>query len=387
VTISSEEFDEAEALKPADVLNYVRASGWRLERELDRSQLWTFPGNDSGLSAYEVIVPVDVSVRDYANRMADLLSILSVAERRQPADVLIDLTATAVDAQYVGLRTGTPSGTAPVADVARACVSVRDMLVSAATAVLTRQPQVVQPARKPRGAQNFVKRARMGPTRPGSYVLCIQVPLPDMEEHDGVAPLFADFGPEPFERQVSRLLYRAIRGAYQAADSVVHGSSIRTFEQYAASGLSANMCEAIAGLGGDQQNEVAFRFTWAQSQPIQEPTPPLVFGSPHIGILESAAKDLRSRNDQRDVTMRGTIIRLHRETRSGPGDITVSGYVEGEIRDRARKVRIHLFEDDYSRAGVAHDDGNEVIVRGDLIRRGTVTYVEPVREFRIQDTD
>jgi len=262
VTISSEEFDEAEALKPADVVNYVRASGWRLEEELDRSQLWTFPGNDSGQGAYEVVVPVDATVRDYGSRMADLVTTLSAAERRQPADVLIDLTATAVDAQYVGLRTGAPAGTAPVEDVARACVSVRDMLVSAATAVLTQQPQVVQPGRKPRRAQNFVRRARMGPTRAGSYVLCVQVPIPDMDaEQDGVAPLFTGFTAEPFERQVSWLLYQAVRSAHQAADSVAHGSNIRIFEQYAALGLSANMC---------------------------------------------------------DVTVRGMIIRLHRETRTGP---------------------------------------------------------------------
>jgi hypothetical protein len=186
---------------------------------------------------------------------------------------------------------------------------------------------------------------------------------------------------------VSRQLYRAVVTARDAAEAVSHGERLNIFDNYGDVGVSANMCEALAGLGGDDKHTVELRFTWAQSRPVRDATPPVTLSRTHIGILGEAAKGLRRRNEVSDAVIRGTIKRLHREARSGPGDITIVGYVEGDLERRARRLRVHLSEEDYSRAGAAHDAGDEVIIRGGLLRHGTTTYVSPLREFQIQSPE
>lgn len=73
----------------------------------------------------------------------------------------------------------------------------------------------------------------------------------------------------------------------------------------------------------------------------------------------------------------GNVVRLYREGSTASGEVSVAGTVEGE--DRLRRVWVELAGDDYETAVRAHRDMRLVSVRGDIVRRGSRSYLS--RQF------
>ena len=82
------------AVKPADVEAYLERKLWRLERRWERMSRWRKNGNEV---FYEVDVPTDMTLRDYAIRMSETLQTLSRVEKRTQLEVYADLKATLSD--------------------------------------------------------------------------------------------------------------------------------------------------------------------------------------------------------------------------------------------------------------------------------------------------
>jgi hypothetical protein len=111
-------------------------------------------------------------------------------------------------------------------------------------------------------------------------------------------------------------------------------------------GISANLCEALVGLGGENGHSFELDLCLAASRPLPHRRPkPIRFRHDHLPVLEAAAQELRERVAEESVAVIGSVVRLHREG-SGTGEISVS-------------------------------------VRGDLVRRGTRIVLRDAGGFRI----
>jgi hypothetical protein len=383
--ITDAEFEQAAGTAPKAVLRYLRARGWGFARDFGRGQLWELRTADDHGPPFQVLVPLERQVRDYQSRVADLLETLSAVEGRRPAEILREMSLPPADWQYLRLVPPGPSGTAPLVDLVPALAGLRDLMTAAAAATVATEPQPVQPAQKPQRVKDYVASVRLDQTRVGSYVIAAHTPLSEPPAQPEL-PLPDALPQEPFERLVSRRLYAGVVCARQAAERSVAGDSLDDFARYVHAGLSANLCEALVRIAGEERRGYRLSFAWSADLPVEQSTPPVAIGQRLLGALEEGAKDLRARLGRRGVMVRGTVVRLRRDFPRGPGEVTVSGYLVDED-DRTRRVRMTLGREHYDRAALAHKEGHEVIVEGDLTVHGTAARMERVTGFHLQYVD
>lgn len=380
VTGSRELYDAASALTPERIISYIRTQGWLQDGSLPRLSLWKLA---IGADQYKIALPTEPELRDYRYRVADLVEVIAASQGRAAFDVLVDLSTRDLDVQHIRLLTATPSGTAPLAAAARAYSAARDMLLAAAVTVVSETRDLVHPARKPPGAKALVGRSLVGPSGAGSYVLSVQVPVLRATPQSTRAGANA----VPSGRSVSQLLYRAIRTIH---DEVVatEGNLVQPLALRVDDGVSANLCAALAGFGGDANGEHGFeiRFAWAAGDSFEEPTEPVKFSPRDAARLREAAEALRKYGLQTGVTIRGRITNMDRAPTRGPGIVTVEGVLENAPDAAFQHYRVELPEESYLRAGVAHTGGLQVTIHGDLFRSGTRLHVRNVDTFVVAES-
>jgi hypothetical protein len=187
---------------------------------------------------------------------------------------------------------------------------------------------------------------------------------------------------EPFERRVSLKLYDAVHAAHRAAnDALVDANGLDAFTAAVPAGVSANLCEALVGLGGEAGHSFELSLRLALSRPLQaRQLSPIRFRRDHLPVLASAAQELRETVAEEGAAVAGNVVRLHREG-IGSGEISIAGVVEGD--DRLRRVWMELADEDYTAAMRAHQEMLPVSVRGDLVRRGNRLYLTNPSAFQV----
>lgn len=366
---------------PSDIQLYLRAKGWQQQEEASDSpvspDVWIRPVEGE---TYEVIAP-SRRARDSAQRVAELLRTLAIAEDRSEQDVLRELTTAAFDIQYVHTRFPLPSGTAPLRDASRVLAAAHAML-SATTASLE-QPSLVLPLRRPTRTRSLMKRVLAGPSSAGSYVVSIMVPVPPMgTPRENPAPV--DDRHEPFERAATKHLHQALMVAQAAAAAAYYSDvGLDAFLDRELSGMSANLCEALAGLAGEASAGFDVHFSWSLYRPVRELEPSVSFDRYTIPILREAARELRKRMPEQEARIHGSVIRLHREMPFGGGRVTIEGLIAGELPEKLRRVWVDLGEPDYERAIRAHHSSSDVEAVGSIVQRGTHTYLKDIRSFEV----
>ncbi|MFB7579964.1 hypothetical protein [Streptomyces hydrogenans] len=398
--ITDAEFEEASALAPEVVRRYLSGKGWRAERGLSSGELWEWDADGDSRLPYEVLVPMRRR-RDYAGRVADILETLAVVEERRAGDILREMKLPSSDWQFLRLVPPGPSGTAPLLDLVSALSGLKDLHTAAASSALL--PQSVQPGQKPQLVKDHVASVRLDQTRVGSYVIAAHTPLlePGAGRGDGTAQeasatwqeslfdeddIFPGGGPsvrsaEPFVRTVSRVLFAGVTCAHAAAEEALATDSLDGFGRYVSAGLSANLCEALVRIAGEEQRAYSLSFDWAPEMPMTQSSPPVSIESRHLRVLEEGAQELRARAAHEEgALLRGVVTRL-----SGQGDrqATIYGSLLHEAASRVRSVRVELRPEDVDRATEAWRKGYEVAVQGDLEPYGTGVRMRGVRAFVI----
>jgi hypothetical protein len=81
------------ALRPLEVVAYLRSNGWTMSREKAGSWSMWLRANEEG-DEFEVTVPLNHQFRDFAARMGDVLHVLETFEVRSQLQILRDLVVT-----------------------------------------------------------------------------------------------------------------------------------------------------------------------------------------------------------------------------------------------------------------------------------------------------
>jgi hypothetical protein len=378
------------ARSPNELAMYLRSQGWETRERDPLSVQWVrvVDGEE-----FEAIQPIDSELRDYGIRVLDVLRVLAIVEERSELDVLRDISNVSMDVHSIrAFPADSPPGMIGLEDGVQAHESLRNLILAAAYSVSTEQPKAVQPARKPTEVLRLLRDVRVGPGAEGSYIITAHTPIPPRLT-SGQASLFdasdssALEPSEPFERRVSLCIYDATQAAQSAANEALtspHG--LDAFTSSIGRGVSANLCEALVGLGGETGHPFELDLFLAASRPLPgRKLKPIHFRRDHLPVLEAAAQELRERIPEEAVAVVGNVVRLHREG-SGPGEISVAGTVEGD--DRLRRIWMDLPAEDYVQATRAHEQMLTVSVRGDLVRRGTRLFLRSPSGFQVMpDSD
>jgi hypothetical protein len=363
------------SLRPVDLIAYLRASGWIREAEIgNKAAVWVKP---NGPEPQDVIVPLQRDAADFALRIAEVLGRLEFVEQRSQEDIIKDvITASADLIRIRSLSAGAADGTIPL-DIGVAFVEhAREMILAAACAAVA--PNPYWPRRKPQRAAEYIEHVRMGQTEQGSYVLTIHSPVPPALRAD--APTES-----PFERQVVETLTRSLRSVREAAQQAIETADLQPFRAAVHNGVSANLCDALVGLGRvSPNNGIEVAVSWSRSRPIEgAPRSSTAIPSDLIPVIQEASRLFKETEPQDDFELLGFVERLDRPLGANVGQVFINALID----ERPRRVRMELEDRDYQVALQAHKESRPISCVGDLRKEGRSFHLLNPRQFQLLEIE
>ena len=369
-----------ESLQPTPIKEYLRANDWAKTSDIgDRGEIWRLGGLEG--TGPEVLLPIDQSLTDYGIRIGELVRTVAKAQDSGQLTVVRNILTASSDLIRIRLQTpnGAP-GTLAFDDAVAAVSHAKEMMLAAACAAV--EPREYYPSRKFGEANDYVRKLQMGQTEEGSFVLTIlsrvaprlQPSLIDeTDEEDEPA---ADV---PFERLVTMTLMRALSAADSAARQAISAGDIDPFSRAVSKGVSANLCDALIGLAGaDEDLPFGIELSWAPNRGRPPETPSRVaFSTDKLPVFQEVSRVFKAKSPREGFELEGAIIRLDRQGDEGPGRIRVLGAVD----TRTRKVEVELPEDQFERAIDAFRTHTPVRAVGELSRAGRKYHLKNPRGF------
>lgn len=370
--------DALRALPPLGLASYLRSKGWRQAELLDRrASVWT--SDREGMGDFEILLPLSRELGDFVTRMAEVLATLAVAEKRPELEILEDIGDATADVIRVHIEgPGVEDGTLPIEEGVAAFERVRDLMAAAACAAV--QPRAVYHTRRPARAVEYMDRIRLGQTAHGSFIMSVRSPVPPAL-HEG--QLFAGSEvDEPFERRVTKTLARGLAAASQATERAVATADLSPFSDAVAHGVSANLCEALAGLSRQTHaQDVTVSVNWSPARVVLESIPARFrFSADAVSVLAEAARLFRDRAPREEFELHGVVVALYRPEGARVGTVKVAGVVDGMLRN----VRLELAGDDYRLATQAHEAERRVTCLGDLVKEGRSLALQNAHAFELE---
>lgn len=371
--------DALRALRPLEVASYLRVHGWRQEADLNgKGSVWLLPA-EAGREEADITLPLQRDLGDFALRMGDVLRTLRQVEQRPEPEILQDLMTTSSDL----IRVRAPSreadsGSLPLEQAVAFVERARDLVLAAACAAISKRAYYA--TRKPMKATEYLGKVRMGQTERGSYVLTILSPVAPALAPEGELPL--DLAPsEPYERQVTRTLAEGLAAMEQAARDAAASGSMGGFAHAIQRGVSANLCDAVAGLSAVSPGEgLDIRIAWSRTRPVTNTVPSRVFlGSDSMPLIQEAARLFKDTAPIEDVELEGFVTRLARGPTEARGEVTLEGFVDGQLR----RAIVELGEGIYAEAVQAHEQRQRVACAGDLVKERGGFRLQNPRHFRV----
>jgi hypothetical protein len=356
-----------------DIQTYLLDSGWQQQpRTWREATIWSYG------DGYEVLVPPRDNLADAGLRLQEILTVLAQVEQRSAIEIADDISSPFDDIQlYRSVPEGLPDGYIPLDAGFRSLHGIRTMVSAAARSVIENAPQAGGSSQT---VSKILQHIRLGPTRAGSYVFTLRLPVSGTASDTNGRPGQAGDEVPPLGRQVAWRLYEAIVSVHGAASAATE-NDLTTFESTTAAGVSPGLCNALSQLAGRQYNQpFDITFRWARGLPADTPPVTVRFAAGIGRVIRAGGMHLREQGAFGDVAMTGVIEDLHDEAEStNRWLIRIRGTVIGASAGEAEQtlwIRLDS-QESYDQAISAHQAQRRVHVSGEMITRQgrTVLFV------------
>jgi hypothetical protein len=274
------------AISPAALAAFARSEKWtKVEGYGAHADVY------AGAGRPEIIVPRTDLLADYASAVSRLIEVFAASADRDELTVYRDLAGADRDVVRVRVLGAEKDGSVALDAGVRIVAQAREMLLAAACAARSSHP-VYRPHAN-REASDYMRRVKLGQTEHGSFVVTLLAPVPPLLEPAHSSTNWASLDDEPLERMVTRRLMEALEASRHAAEMALSGDGA-AFENAVAAGVSANLCEAVAGLI-EQSDGLDISLTWARTRPTPETLRKVAFSSKDAEMLKEAARTFRQR--------------------------------------------------------------------------------------------
>lgn len=337
-------------ITPVALSAYVRSEGW--------TQVGTYRQHSdvyAGEGKPEIIVPRAEVIDDYAMVVEDLIAMFARVLGRDEISVYRDLTLADRDVLRVRALGPYPSGL-PFENSYGLMAHTRGMLVAAVSSLDDNRP--VYRSSSAGRVTNYLQSIRLNRTEGGSFSLVLVSPAlaPRLFSH-------GDATEASIERRVGQRLFESLYATRSASERAVGGDGT-AFDDVIGSGVSANLCEAVAGLV-ESVDRFDVSFSWALARPVEEQRGPVTFFRHDGPLLREVARSFRRNEPQYDQHLQGFIYALARPYEDDDGTVRLRTRIAGA----QRTVVAVLNRFDYPRAIDAHGIGAMVSLSGDLEQR------------------
>jgi hypothetical protein len=354
-------------IESSELRGYLASKGWRREGDWRGAGVWELE------SSGRLLIPDHREYQDDGELLSEAVRKLAGYERRPEQELLLDISDPMVDSLYFRTFPQTPSGTTPLPSGLKAVQGIHDLMATAAR-TFEEGPQMLFERRRSRRVDRFLHTITLGSARPGSYVLTARVPVRVPQQESPQSELWLTSGTPQRRgalpgRDVVSEFHQATLTAYAAAARVAGGNDrLDVFDEGVERGISANLCRALADLGGhakDRPFEIGF--SWARGLPGQEPSEPIAFTGSMASVLSRAAEDLERMAKSGRAQITGHVETLN----ISPGEepkIKIVGEFHSESGEPVqRSLWVIVSRDDYDRAIEAQRAGYSLEVEGRLV--------------------
>ena len=361
-------------ITPPLLSRYLEIHGWaREETWRGRITVWSTEHNER---RHQILMPLMELSDTYAVRISEAVSTLAEIEDRSQLEVYYEVTAGGAD--VIRLRTLNGDGTdrRSLSESAKLLHDARDLVASAARAA-ERPGQPVYRGRLSGVVTQYIDGIHPLPgyETGGDLILHSRVP-PDYEEQADMGDSFY----QPFARQAALALESGLREVGNTVPKVLGGGAgISLFEKAAQRGVSANMCDAVAELVGDQHG-IEISLLWATVRPSEASDGHFAFAESSADVLTEGARWLRRNSPFLDARVTGEIVRLDRESQE---EFDGRAGVLYELDGRPVVLNVQFDPMDRNNVLKAFRDGVEVSVDGDVHRDGRRYILRNPRNFQL----
>lgn len=347
------EFDQLKSIFPAQIKSYLLDNQWIEDGELDGlATIWHRENEDE--FEFEVLLPENPELQDYSRRILDAIESLADYENRKVASVLKDIANHFSDLVSIRVvHSDVEGGTIPLEDGVRLFERARDLLASAALSTISKKRYFY--GSRPYEASTFLSGIRLGQTEIGSYIVNVVIPLSIADSNQLVESV-------SFSRTVTATLSNSLGALKGLVDE--DSGSIETVEKLVQGGVSANMCDALVGLSGENKSrgfEIYISYSNSEREKARSPSSHS-FKSKDVPKIEKISEYLKENYVIENVTVSGNVKKLDRSADDTLGTVTIVAFVA----ERERAVSFELPTKEYHDAVLAHDRQFPVEITGDI---------------------
>ena len=333
---------------------YLNARGWK-DEGLWGSRPASIFTTDGGEANLEILVPTRDTVADYAEAMAEAVTVLAVHEDRSQIDVFYDLQGAKSDVVRLRSSNGLANERLSLSQSAELYSNAYKLLAASARAA--ERPQPAYRGRPSTKVEDFLNKVLPLPGQ-GGYDLTLHSPL--AADIGGQA----DMGDEyhvPFSRQVTYKLAEALACTTSAIEDALVKDTLDTFKTHVNKGVSANLCASVSELATRGQG-VTIDLGWAGVRPSGLPDSHFPFSVDSAEVLLQASQSLSRTEPSMDEQIEAQIVKLEREPDEFDGRATLVSTWGGQTIRAAVQFEQSVYETVIS----AFRDQSYVTLLGDL---------------------
>lgn len=344
-----------ETIRSHQIEGYLIEQGWRRDGDLgNRASIWHRPEEE--FRRFEILLPNLQNSKDYLARVADVMFVLSEYEQREPAEVARATSGYFADHFSVRvIHEDVEEGSIPLHDGVLLNLRARDLMASSTLSTITKRKQFF--GKRPPEVQQFLESLRLGQTEIGSYIVNVIAPLKaEPVDIEAIATT-------SLTRLVTANLAASLTALSNSIDRYAVASDPTVFESAVASGVSANMCDALIGLSGESKSRgFEIKITPSSGDNFEMEPRTFLFTSEKVQFISAASEYYKDDYVLPDQTVMGFVKRLDRPAGEEIGTITIQATLSG----MEKNVSVELEPDDYMLALAAHKANEVVVCRGDV---------------------
>lgn len=352
-------FEQLKNTSIEQIKAYLLSTGWVLDGMIGCiGTIWH--REEISNSDAELLLPETNEIKDYEERIADVVEQLSVFQRTSLEDVTRAIVTYLCDLISVRVvHADVEGGTIPLDDGVLLFQRVRDLMSAATLSTISKRKHFS--GNRPPEASDFLGSLKLGQTEVGSYIVNVIAPVGHVIS---ATQSENSIDETSMGRMVTANLAAGLQALHTAIDQYSETQELSVFESAVEKGVSINMCEALIGLSGEKKNR-GFSISIAPSSQQKlglDMIKQHFFDANSISGIERAVEYYKENYVLLGFNITGFVKKLTREPSDENGIVIVAATVHGVEKN----VSIELIGDEYREAIHAHENKQVVSCSGDL---------------------